>query len=997
MSVHTEQAFEGSIESHLLANGWGKVAPTGYDRGLGLFTGELLEFVEQSQPTAWKQLVTRLGGEGIARAKVAQHVAAQIDHRGVISVLREPVKLNGVAFHVCFFKPANTLTEALTTRYEANRTAVVRQLHHSESTTADSLDLVLVVNGIPTATAELKNTLTHQGVQDAMRQYRTDRNPADLIFRSRAFVHFAVDPHRAYMTTRLERDKTRFLPFNQGTGGPGQKGGDGNPPTPDGYATAYLWEQVWQRDAWLDLIGSFVHAEDGRFLFPRYHQWHAVRSTIAATLRDGAGVNRLIQHSAGSGKSNTIAWTAHALSRLHNEANQPIFDKVVVITDRVVLDRQLQDTVAGLEHTPGTIVRIDKNSAQLKDALSGHAARVIITTLQKFPVVAELAADVVGKSFAVLVDEAHSSTSGESIKQLQAVLSAGEIAELQAQESEEDEGVDLGTDVIAHSAAARRASKNLTYVAFTATPKPKTLNLFGQKVTGPDGKNTFVPFHLYSMRQAIEERFILDVLANYTTYSTYFKLATTEPEDPEVPVDKARAELARFVSLHPTNLRAKAEIIVEHFRAKTRGKVNGQAKAMVVTRSRLHAVRYKQAIDAYIAEKGYDAGPRPLRALVAFSGSLSDPDAPELAYTEPMMNGFGEAELPGRFGGEDYHLLVVAEKYQTGFDQPLLHTMYVDKKLAGVKAVQTLSRLNRTHPGKDDTFVLDFANSVEEIRDAFSDFYESTAAYAAEPNDAYNLQHTLMAANILDVEEMDLAVQALLSGQQSQQHVVYAQLGKAVSRFTDLDAVDQDSFRDALTAYVRAYAFLAQIMTWTDRELERLYLFGKALATQLPKSESDPMPLVSDQVELTHLRNALTAEEENAALSEGSDEPGEVLPGAGKGGQDPLVDKLSALVDRLNDKFGVGTTDADKVWFEQQRLEVLADDELRVVALNNTRDHFDLVLRDKLPHHVAARHGENTKMFDLFFNKPGFQQLVVEYLGELYEEFRQPSIDTANG
>jgi type I restriction enzyme R subunit len=993
MSVHTEQALEASIEAHLLTSGWGKLVPAGYDRELGLFPDELLAFIEQSQSKTWQQLLARLGGEGIARAKVAQHIAAQIDHRGVISVMRDGVKLNGVTLYACFFKPANTLTEALTARYEANRTAVVRQLRHSESKTADSIDLVLIVNGIPTATAELKNTLTHQGVREAMRQYRVDRNPADLIFRSRAFVHFAVDPHRAYMTTRLERDKTRFLPFNQGTGGPGRTGGDGNPSNPDGYDTAYLWEQVWQRDAWLDLIGSFVHAEGERILFPRFHQWHAVRSIIAATLRDGAGTNKLIQHSAGSGKSNTIAWTAHALSRLHDAANQPLFDKVVVITDRVVLDRQLQDTVAGLEHTPGTIVRIDKDSTQLKDALQGHAARVIITTLQKFPVVAEMAADVVGKSFAVLVDEAHSSTSGESIKQLQVVLSASEIADLRAEESEGDEGVDLGTDVIAHSAAARRASKNLTYIAFTATPKPKTLNLFGRKVAGEGGKDEFVPFHLYSMRQAIEERFILDVLANYTTYKTYFKLATTEPDDPDVPIDKARAELARFVSLHPTNLRAKAAIIVEHFRAKTRGKVNGQGKAMIVTRSRLHAVRYKQEIDAYITEKGYDSGPRPLRALVAFSGTLSDPDAPEVTYTEPMMNGFGEAELPGRFGSQDYHLLVVAEKYQTGFDQPLLHTMYVDKKLAGVKAVQTLSRLNRTHHGKEDTFVLDFANDVEEIQDAFAPFFESSTAYAAEPNDVYNLQHALMAARVLDVDEMELAVQALLSGQQSRQHVVYAQLGKAVGRFEGLDEDQQGAFRGALTGYVRAYAFLAQIMTWTDRELERLYLFGKALATQLPRSELDPMPLVSDQVQLTHLRTALTAEEENAALSEGSDEPGEVLPGGGRGGQDAQVDKLSALIERLNDKFGVGTSDADKLWFEQQRLEALADDELRVVALNNTRDHFDLVMGEKLPQHVAARHGENSKMFDLFFNKPGFRQLVQEYLGELYDEFRRPAVD----
>ncbi len=992
MSVHTEQAFESTIERHLLENGWGRLDPAAYDRPLGLFPDELLEFIATSQPEEWKQLTIRLGGEELARSKVVQHVASLLDSRGAISVLRSPIKMNGVTFRACFFKPANTLTPKLTQRYERNRAAIVRQLHHSESTPADSLDVVLVVNGIPTATAELKNTLTGQGVERAMAQYRQDRNPADLIVRARAFVHFAVDPHQVYMTTKLDRQATRFLPFNQGSGGPGAKGGAGNPANPDGYDTAYLWQQVWQRDAWLDLIGSFVHVEDGKVLFPRFHQWHAVRSIVAATRRDGAGANRLIQHSAGSGKSNTIAWTAHALSRLHDEANQPIFDKVVVITDRVVLDRQLQDTVAGLEHTPGTIVRIDKDSAQLKGALEGNAARIVITTLQKFPVVATMAADVVGRHFAVIVDEAHSSTSGESMKQLQGVLAGDEIAELEAEATDSDEGVDLGTDVIAHSVAARRAQRNLSYLAFTATPKPKTLNLFGERQPGtPD---TYVPFHLYSMRQAIEEHFILDVLASYTTYQTYYKLATTMPDDPEVRVDEARAELARFVSLHPTNLQAKARIIVEHFRAKTRGRIGGHAKAMVVTRSRLHAVKYFEAITGYIEEKGYDSGPHPLGVLIAFSGTLTDEG---VAYAEPTLNGFGEAELPRRFETDAYQLLVVAEKYQTGYDQPLLHTMYVDKKLAGVRAVQTLSRLNRTHDEKTDTFVLDFANSVEEIRDAFAPFYESTSALAAEPNDIYNLQHTLMSLPVLDEAEMELAVAALLSGQQSRQQAVYAMTGRAVARFDALDADQRDLFRGALTAYVRVYAFFAQVMTWTDRDLERLYLFGKALATQLPRRADEPMPQVSDEVELTHLRTALVAEEENAALDAGSETPGEVLPGEGKGGPEPLVDKLSALVERLNDRFGVGTTDADKVWFAQQRLDAKEDEELRVVALNNDRDGFELVLGQRLPNHVARRHAENQKMFDLFFANPRFQTMVVDFMGDLYDEFRTDAGTVAAG
>ncbi|WP_163541654.1 type I restriction endonuclease subunit R [Occultella kanbiaonis] len=983
MTVHTESAFEDSIEAHLIDNGWRQLPPSVYDRSLGLFPDELTSFIRTSQPKEWEQLSLRLGGENHARVKVAAHVAKQLDLRGAISVLRGTIKMNGVTFRTCFFAPANSLTPDLVSKHALVRCAVVRQLHHSESNPADSLDLTLVVNGIPTATAELKNPLTHQGVQEAMAQYRTDRNPADLIFRSRTFVHFALDPHQVYMTTSLAKADTRFLPFNQGSGGPGRRGGAGNPSGP-GHGTSYLWQEVWQREAWLDLIGSFVHSEEVQVLFPRFHQWHAVRSLIEATRRDGAGVNRLIQHSAGSGKSNTIAWTAHALSRLHAADNTPVFDKVIVITDRVVLDRQLQETVAGLDHTPGTIVRIDKQSKQLRDALSGHAARVVITTLQKFPVVAELAADVVGSRFAVLIDEAHSSTAGEGIKQLQSVLSAGEAAELAA---EVGDGEVDGADVITASAAARRAQRNLTYIAFTATPKPKTVNLFGQPSAADE--DVMEPFHLYSMRQAIEEGFILDVLANYTTYATYYKLASHSPEDPEVPIDRARAQLVKWVSLHPSNLEAKARIVVEHFRAKTRGKINGHAKAMVVTRSREHAVRYKQAIDAYLREQRYDAGPHPLRALVAFSGSL---DLDGVSYTEPLMNGFGEAALPKQFGavGEgSYHLLVVAEKYQTGFDQPLLHTMYVDKKLAGVKAVQTLSRLNRTAPGKADTFVLDFSNTLEEITDAFAPFFDATAANVADPNDVYNLQLRVMEARVLDEDEMESAVAALLSGKSTQQAVVYAQMGRAVDRFGELDEEDQEEFRSALTGFVRAYAFLVQVMTWTDRELERLYLFGKALVAVLPRGEDDPMPLVSDDVELTHLRISATAEEENAKLAEGDDIPGDVLPGGGAGtAAESPTDRLSVLIERLNDRFGVGMGEADKLWVEQQKADVAADEELRTVALNNDYSAFELVLQASLPKLVAARHAENTKMFDLYFNDPRFQKMLVEYLGGAYAEFR---------
>ena len=1026
--VTTERAFEESIETHLLTHGWSSLSPAAYDVTQGVFPDELVSFLAGSQPDEWRELCARLGGEPAARAKVVKRVTDEITARGVVDVLRGVVKLNGVTFRVAFFAPANGLTPELWARYAANRLAVVRQLHHSESRPGTSVDLTLVVNGIPTATAELKNPLTQQRVAHAMEQYRADRNPNDLIFAHRTVVHFAVDPDQVYMTTRLAGPDTVFLPFNQGSGGAGAAGGAGNPVNPAGYRTAYLWERVWDRDAWLGLLGSFVHVEDvyvdgvktgaTRTLFPRYHQWDAVTRLLAATRACGPGVDRLVQHSAGSGKSNTIAWTAHLLSRLHTPSNpselteavqkaglgvdQPIFHKVIVITDRVVLDRQLQATVAGFEHTPGTIVKIDQDSAQLRTALEGNTARVIVTTLQKFPVIAEAATKVAGQRFAILVDEAHSSTSGEAMKDMKHVLSytgsggyadVDELEVLTRAESADaivEAGQKDAVDVLAESMAARGRHTNLSFFAFTATPKPKTLELFGESVTGADGIPRCLPFHLYSMRQAIDEGFILDVLANYTTYDTYYRLANTElTDDPEVPIGKAASVLARFVSLHPTNLAQKAEIIVEHFRAKTAGRIGGHAKAMVVTRSRLHAVRYKQAIDAYLAEKGYDHGSAKIRALVAFSGTVVDPAIPQVSFTEAMMNGFSEAQLPKRFASDDYQVLVVAEKYQTGFDAPLLHTMYVDKKLSGVRAVQTLSRLNRTHPDKADTFVLDFANTAEEIRAAFEPFFEATSAAPTDPNVLYTSQRLLLAAGVLHPLEMRAAVAALLQGGAAGQKVVYANLEPAVERFGGIDAEAQVSFRDTLTSYLRAYAFLAQAMPWTDRELEELYLYGKALEPLLRARAEDPLPQISDSVLLTHLRTEAIAVEERLSLDRGTDEPGVALPGGGAGVQhEQPTEPLSVLIETLNERFGMSLTEADRVWFEQQKQVVKSLPDINLVALNNDRDQFDIVLEGVAENMIIDRHEANRMLFNAFFEKPGFREEMLKYLGTAYEEIR---------
>jgi type I restriction enzyme R subunit len=774
----------------------------------------------------------------------------------------------------------------------------------------------------------------------------------------------------------------------------------------------------------LNLLGEFVHVEEEldtngiktggkRLLFPRFHQWDLVERLLVATREAGPGVNRLAMHSAGSGKSNSIAWTAHRLSRLHTPgdpallsegvraaalgANQPIFSKVIVITDRRVLDAQLQATVAGFEHTPGTIVKIDQDSRQLAAALAGNTARIIVTTLQKFPVVAEAATTVAGARFAVIVDEAHSSTGGEAMTDLKKVLTgvdpADDAAVLGAAEAAEAAAAQTtatdATDLLAVQMAARGRQANLSFFAFTATPKPKTLELFGERVTLPGNEEQYRPFHVYSMKQAIAEGFILDVLANYTTYATYYRLANTEPVDPEVPIAKASAALARFVSLHPTHLQQRAEVIVEHFRTKTAHKIDGRAKAMVVTRSRLHAVRTYQAINTYIQGKGYDRGPRPLRALVAFSGTVEDP-ASGLTYTEAFMNGIGEKQLPATFHSNDYQVLVVAEKYQTGYDEPLLHTMYVDKKLAGVKAVQTLSRLNRTHPGKDDTFILDFANTVEEIQDAFAPFYEGTAATPTDPNEVlYGLQHRIDAARVIHPDEQAAAVAALLGGQKLNQRIINANLDPAVDRFNALEDDAQVDFGDAVVAYVRAYGFLAQVMSWTDPDLEELYLYTRILQTKLPPAPGEQLPQLSEAVALTHLRTEAIAVEVDASLDEGDETAGSAFTGEGRGREnDPPRERLSILIEQLNERFGMTLTDADKVWFEQQKQAVKDSDEARVVALNNDRDAFRLWLERFASDAIIDRHEANGTLFNAFFEKPGFAQALLDYLAGSYDEIR---------
>ncbi|RKT79216.1 type I restriction enzyme R subunit [Terracoccus luteus] len=1015
MKAHRESAFEEWIEQQLAKVAWLKGDPAAYNRSLGLSERELMAFVRASQPEKWERLVSLHGSEIVAEQKLVRRVADELSARGTVDVLRRGVKDMGVNVDLAYFAPAHGLTSELQEAYDANRLTLVRQLHHSESNPAASLDLVLFVNGVPTATAEIKTHTAGQRVEDAIRQYRTDRNPTDLIFRARTVVHFAVDQDEVYMTTRLQGPDTVFLPFNMGSTPGSPDCGKGNPLNPHGHRTGYLWEHVWTRETWLDLLGSYVHVEhvrdeagkktgQTRTIFPRYHQWDAVSKLLAAAREQGPGHNKLVQHSAGSGKSNTIAWLAHRLSRLHTAVddaglgegaraaglgpNEPVFDKVVIITDRTVLDRQLQDTVASFDHTPGMIVKIDKDSRQLRDALEGKQARIIITTLQKFPVVAESANTVAGTRFAVIADEAHSSQTGDAAKDLKAVLTGQTRAEIEAEDEQEVDGQDL----LVASVEARGKQKNLTFFAFTATPKEKTLGLFGERVIDSAGEPRWAPFHLYSMRQAIEEGFILDMLANYTTYATYYRLANGLglDDDPELPKGRAASALARWVSLHPSNIKQRAEIIVEHFRHHTASRIGGRAKAMVVTPSRIHAVRYHRAISEYIREKGYDRGDGALRALVAFSGTLTDPDNPTVVCRESAINGFSESQLPERFGGPEYQVLVVAEKYQTGFDQPLLHTMYVAKKLAGVNAVQTLSRLNRTHAGKEDTFVLDFVNRGEEIREAFQPWFTETTATPADPNLLYNLQRRILDASIIDSAEMAAAVDAVLRGGPAANATLNRYTDPAVARWHDLDEDDREGFRTAVRDFVRAYAYLAQIVPFRDPELEQLYYHGKYLITRLPRTDSSGSVDLGDAVVLTHLRTELLAEQEVLSLTEGSDEPlpGHLGEGRGKQHEEPM-DRLSELINALNERFGMDLGEGDRIWFEQQQAALAEDEDVRLVALNNDFRQFEVYLEPKVQEKVVQRHEANDSLFQAFFDKPEFKEQMLRWIGRaLYDGIR---------
>ncbi len=1002
-TIHrTELAFEDILEQGLLGTGYVSVDPARFDREQGIFPDEVLDFIRQTQPKEWARLETLHGPK--TGDQIIGDLCQWLDAYGCLATLRHGFKCYGRTLRVAYFKAAHELNPELEANYTANRVGVTRQLHYSPRN-ENSLDVVLSLNGIPIATLELKNPLTGQTVEDAIRQYRKDRDPREPIFefKRRTLVHFAVDPDLAFMTTRLAGAATQFLPFNRGNGGRA-----GNPPDEGGrHRTAYLWEEVLARDSLLDLLARFLHvqveerrADDGRkvrkesLIFPRYHQLQAVRSLVEAARREGPGNNYLVEHSAGSGKSNTIGWLAHRLASLHDAANQRVFDSVVVITDRLVLDQQLQDTIYQFEHRQGVVQRIDESSRQLAEALQSGVP-IIVSTLQKFPFVSrqlmKLAEErgengsgvLPTRRCAVIIDEAHSSQSGETATDLKEVLGGEQLREGARRQAEEEGSPDM--EELFRSMAKRSRQANLSLFAFTATPKHKTLAVFGRNGEA---------FHRYTMRQAMEEGFIMDVLRHYTTYATYYKLLKSCENDPEVERKKAAQALARFMKLHPVNISQKTEVMIEHFQAVTRHKIGGRAKAMVLTGSRLEAVRYKQSFDRYIAEKGYK-----IKTLVAFSGTVTDDKIPDRTYTEEGMNaGVREKELPERFATAEYQVLLVAEKYQTGFDQPLLHTMYVDRRLAGIQAVQTLSRINRVHPLKEDTFILDFVNDRQEIQAAFKQFYEGAEmGELVQPALMYEIGTELRASGIFLVEEVERFCGVYFKPKARQSAADHremnALLDPAVDRFRRLQETDEDEaelWRGKLIAYRNLYSFLSQIIPYQDSDLEKLYTYLRHLGPKLPRRRSGPQYSFDDEVRLEYYRLQKISEG-SISLQEGVvtplDGPREV--GSGVVREQPVA--LSRLIDVINERFGTDFTDADQLFFDQIVEAATADETLRQAAQVNPEDKFALVFNRVLESLFVERMEQNDDIFARFMNDQTFQKLVGTWLvGEVYRRLQSP-------
>lgn len=1016
MKATTEKAFEAYIEESLLEKGgWVPGTNKEWDKKNAIFHQRIISFIKDTQLKLYQKMQELHGNE--LDEKIISTLIKEKNIKGTLHILRHGFRFFGKTIDMAYFKPAHSLNNDILEKYNKNQLTVTRQVV-CHTVNNDTIDLVFSINGLPVATCELKNPATGQNWKNAVAQYRKDRDWRMPLFKFKtsAVVHFAADPDEIQMTTHLRGDKTFFLPFNRGSH-PGEvKCGAGNPLHESGHRTGYFWSEVLQKDSFLEIIGHFMFLETKEetrldengvkqkitketLIFPRYHQLDAVKKLLVASSNERTGNNYLIQHSAGSGKTNSISWLSHRLASLHTVANEKIFDCVVVITDRKVLDRQLQDAIYQIEHAQGLVKAIDQDSKQLAEALV-DGTKIVITTLQKFPFVLRGLLYVAGaddldkpdedsvkqaedwkeqiaqRNYAIIVDEAHSSQTGETARELKEILGAGSF-------SENEEGESDWEDRLNQVMESRGKQKNISFYAFTATPKGKTLQLFGRNNE---------PFHVYSMRQAIQEGFILNVLENYTTYATFYKLVKSVEEDPELPKKKATKALGKFMSLHPVNIEQRTEIMVEHFRNLVKKRINGKAKAMLVTSSRLHAVKYMLAFERYIEKKQYTD----IRPMVAFSGKVIDPDT-GIEYTEPNMNTdvvtgkpISESQLPEKFDTPDYQILLVANKYQTGFDQPLLHTMYVDKRLDGVQAVQTLSRLNRISPGKESPFVLDFVNSAEDIYLAFKPYYDQTSLQeTTDPQLLETIKHELNAMQVYFWSEVEAFAQIFYKDINKQNPTDHARMQKhvqpAVDRYKTLDEEKAKLFRDKICSFVNSYSFLSQIIPYGDSDMEMLYSFSRFLLPHLPRERDYEIVKPEDDVSLQYYRIEKVTSG-SIVLEDGEPYGVKGITESGTGKAKDEKKPLSEIIEVLNTKFGTEFSDEDRLFFEQIKEKAVKDEKIIQTAEANTLDKFQLGIKKTIENLMIQRMAENDEIVSRYMEDIDFQKTAYEVLAkDIYE------------
>mgnify|MGYP005786777537 FL=1 len=983
-----EKNFEEAIENYLITEGGYKQGnPNNVNRSTALDEDTFLKFIQTTQPIEWEKHCKNYPNN--PEQALLKRFQDEVSSTDLLFVLRHGFKDRGIKFYPCYFKPETSMNPEHNLKYSQNILHCTRQMKFSLQDER-SIDIVLLLNGIPVVSMELKNQFTGQNATNAINQYKFDRATKDKMFefKQRILVHFAVDLYDVYMTTRLQGASTYFLPFNQGSNGAGNVGGKGNPPVENDYITSYLWKRVLAKDSLMEILHKYMHLQkedikdkEGKItgkketmIFPRYHQLDVVTKLLADVKERGSGRNYLIQHSAGSGKSNSIAWLAHRLQSLHDKNDEVIFNSVIVVTDRKILDSQLQDTIYQFDHVDGVVRPVKDGSKGLKEALN-DGAKIIITTLQKFPYIYQ-DVEATGKRYAVIVDEAHSSQSGTAAKKLKVALSdTEEVLELYAQEeAKEENSKEDYEDNLVKELATHGVHKNISFFAFTATPKNKTLQIFGDR----QENGTYRAFHIYSMRQAIEEGFILDVLQNYTTYQQYYKIAKKIEGDPEYDKVKGARAVSRFESLHPHNIAQKTAIIIEHFRDITKKKINGKAKAMIVTASRLHAVRYLFEFRRYIEAHNYND----LDVLVAFSGSIED-DGQE--WTEEKINGIKENQLKKYFH-DDFNMLIVAEKYQTGFDEPLLHTMFVDKKLNSVKAVQTLSRLNRTTKGKEDTFVLDFANTQEEIQRAFQPYYEATVLESeTDPNSIYDIKRMLDDFHVWQYIEVEAFAKKFYQKTPPTLDALSLILRPAIERYEVLEDKKKDEFKSLLYSFNRIYSFIIQVCRMFDKDMQKLYVYTKYLSKLLPKNNSEKINL-NDALLLEYYKLQKTADGKITLQNE----EGIVAPvsGSGGSGKDKEKDALSEIINKFNKKFGTAFTEQDKV-LAQLKSDMMKNEQMANSAKSGDKTAFRTLYEKYFNDIAITRYEENDNFFrGLFENEDKLKFIKELLLAELYNELR---------